>query len=117
MNDQSSGLPHEPPDDDPEGDRRQLAASVQRRLMEQRARLAAARARIKSPSRWLEKVLALIAALIVVLIVTLGFDAFLTSMQKVMRMMDEQEQRQEAERKKNEPIPAYVVPPESPPQE
>jgi hypothetical protein len=117
MNDQSSGLPHEPADDDPEGDRRELAASVQRRLMQQRARLAAERARIKPPSRLIEKVLALIAALIVVLIVTLGFDAFLTSMQKIMRMLDEQEQRQEAERKKNEPIPAYVVPPEQKPKD
>jgi hypothetical protein len=42
------------------------------------------------------------------------FDAFLTSMQKVMRMIDEQEERQqqeEADRKAKEPIPAYVVPP------
>jgi hypothetical protein len=101
----------------PEGDRRRLAASVQRRLMEQRARLAAERARVKPPSRLIEKVLALIAALIVVFIVTLGFDAFLTSMQKVMRMLDDEEQRQEAERKKNEPIPAYVVPPEPAPQD
>ena len=112
MNDQSSGLPHEPDDDEPERDRRELAASVQRRIMQQRARLAAERERVKAPPRRVEKTLALIAALGVVCIVALGFDAFLTSMQKVLRMMDQQEQRQEEERRKKEPIPAYVVPPE-----
>jgi hypothetical protein len=112
MNDQSSGLPHEPADDEPEGDRRERAASVQRRIMQQRARLAAEHERVRPPSRWVEKTLALIAALGVVCIVALGFDAFLTSMQKVLRMMDQQEQRQEEERRKKEPIPAYVVPPE-----
>ena len=112
MNDQSSGVPHDPSDDEPDDTRRELAASVQRRLMQQRARLAAERDRIKPPSRWVEKSLALFAALVVVLVVTLGFDAFLTSMQKIMQMLDEQEQRQEEERRKNQPIPAYVVPPE-----
>lgn len=110
MNDQT-GPRHEPPEDEPEGDRRELAAFVQRRLMAQRARLAAGRDRAERPSRWLPNTLALIAALAVVLIVTLGFDAFLTSMQKVMKMMDEQEQRQEEQRKASEPMPAYVVPP------
>jgi hypothetical protein len=43
------------------------------------------------------------------------FDAFLSSMQRVMHMIDEQaeqEKQQEIERKKKEPIPAYVVPAE-----
>ena len=58
--------------------------------------------------------LALVAAFGLTFGIVYVFDAFLTSMQKVMRMMDEQEERQqqeEAERKKKEPMPAYVVPP------
>lgn len=127
MNDQSRGDLPEQPDDDPDGQRRELAASLQRKLME-RARLAAERDRVKPPSRLLQNVLALLAALLVVFVVVFGFNAFLTSMQKVMRMLDEQEQQQQQEderrqqeverqriekqKQATEPMPAYVVPAE-----
>ena len=117
MNDQSSGIPHEPPDDDPDDARRELAAAAQRRLMEQRARLAAGRDHVESPSRWLQHTFALIAALVVVLIVTFGFDAFLSSLQKLTEMLDRETQRQEEAQKAAEPMPAYVVPPEQVPPE
>ena len=119
MNDQfRSDLP-EQPDDDPDGQRREHAASLQRKLME-RARVAAARDSVKQPSRPLQHALALLAALVVVFVVVFGFNAFLTSMQKVMRMLDEQEQQQqqqerqrkEKQKQATEPMPAYVVPAE-----
>ena len=127
MNDQFRGDLPEQPDDDPDGQRRELAASLQRKLME-RARIAAERDRVKQPSRLLQHALALLAAVLVVFVVVFGFNAFLTSMQKVMRMLDELEQQQqqeeeqrqqESERQRKEkqkqatePMPAYAVPPE-----
>jgi predicted metalloprotease len=127
MNDQYRGDLPEQPDDDPDGQRRELAASLQRKLME-RARIAAERDSVKPPSRLLQHSLALLAALVVVFVVVFGFNAFLTSMQKVMRMLDEQEQQQqqqeeqrqqelerqrkEKQKQATEPMPAYVVPPE-----
>lgn len=68
----------------------------------------------KRPRRLGQHLVALVAAFGLTFGIVYVFDAFLTGMQKVMRMMDEQEERQkqeEAERKKKEPIPAYVVPP------
>ena len=127
MNDQFRGDLPEQPDDDPDGQRRELAASLQRKLME-RARIAAERDSVKRPSRLLQHVLALIAALLVVFVVLFGFNAFLTGMQKVMRMLDEQEQQQQQEEEQRqqqlerqrrekqkqatEPMPVYAVPPE-----
>ena len=127
MNDQFRGDFPEQPDDDPDGQRRELAASLQRKLME-RARVAAERDSVKQPSRRLQHALALLAALLVVFIVVFGFNAFLTSMQNVMRMLDEQEQQQQQEEQQRqqelerqrkekqkqatEPMPAYVVPAE-----
>jgi hypothetical protein len=105
MNDQSSRLPPEQPEDDPDDERRELAASLQRKIME-RNRRAAALDHVKPQTRWLQHAMALVAALVVVLLVTLGFDAFLSSMQRVMHMMDQQEEQQKA----REPMPAYVVP-------
>ncbi len=58
---------------------------------------------------------AVVAALVLTGTIVFVFDAFLGSMQKVMHMIDEQaeqEKQQEAERKKKEPMPAYVVPSE-----
>ena len=81
-----------------------------------RARQAAERDRRKGPRRPLERAVALAAAVTLVLVLGLGFDAFLTSVQKVMRMLDAEEARQQqeqAEKSKpdpSEPIPAYVVP-------
>ena len=109
MNDQSSRVPPEQPDDEPDDERRELAASLQRKIME-RNRRAAALDHVKPEARWVQHALALVAALVVVLVVTLGFDAFLSSMQRVMHMMDLQDEQQKAKA----PMPAYVVP--APPQ-
>ncbi|MDH5228389.1 MAG: hypothetical protein OEW50_13380, partial [Gammaproteobacteria bacterium] len=58
------------------------------------------------------RIVAVIAALVLTGGIIFVFDAFLGSMQKVMHMLDEQEKQQEIERKKKEPMPAYVVPSE-----
>ena len=87
--------------------------SLQRAFMD-RARRAVEREHEKSPRRLGQHVVSLVAAFALTFGIVYVFDAFLTSMQKVMRMMDEQEERQkqeEADRKSKEPIPAYVVPP------
>jgi len=115
MNDQSAGW--SPDSDGDEDDDRPLRSSLERALME-RARRAAERAREKPPRPYLQHALALAAALGLVLLLALGFDAFITSMQRVMRMMDEQEQKQQQEQKARpkpapdpkDPMPAYVVP-------
>lgn len=86
--------------------------SVQRALMEQ-ARRSAELDQRKPPSRTLQHTLALAAALAVVGTLVFGFDAFLSSMQRVMRLLDEDAARQQAEQplpQPDEPIPAYVVP-------
>jgi|OpeIllAssembly_1097287.scaffolds.fasta_scaffold372922_2 cytochrome c-type biogenesis protein CcmH/NrfG len=111
MNDQSAGWS---PDSDDEGDaeERRQRRFVERQLMD-RARRAAEHDHQERPSRLLQHVIALAAALGLVLVITLGFDAFLTSMQKVMRMIDAEEQRQQQEEatpNPEDPMPAYVVP-------
>lgn len=86
--------------------------ALQRALME-RARLSAERDQQKPPRRTLQHALALVAALLVVGTLVFGFDAFLSSMQRVMRLLDEDAARQQAEQPQpqpDEPIPAYVVP-------
>ncbi len=127
MNDQSRS-PFGPDDDDFDDQGPLRRPELERKLME-RARLAAERDSVRPPARILQHALALVAALTVVCLVTLGFNAFLTGMQRVMRMLDEAEQKQlaeqqalEAERKRLEeerlqaippelrPMPAYVVP-------
>ena len=109
MNDQSSGWPPEFDDDE---DEQRRAQSVQRAFMD-RARRAVEHEHSAPPRPVWHRLVALAAALALTFGIVFVFDAFLTSMQKVMRMMDEQEERQkqeEIERKKLEPIPAYVVP-------
>jgi hypothetical protein len=110
MNDQSSGWSPDSGDDDFES--RRLRSSLERTLMD-RARRAAERDRQKGPRRVLQHSIALAAALALVLVIALGFDAFLTGMQKVMRVLDEDAARQrqeQAQPKPEDPIPAYVVP-------
>ena len=113
MNEQGSGGPTAVEDGDRDHDQRKSAPSLQRAFMD-RARRAVEREQEKQPRRLGQHLVALVAAFGLTFGIVFVFDAFLTSMQKVMRMMDEQEERQkqqEAERKKKEPIPAYVVPP------
>jgi hypothetical protein len=111
MNDQSSGWSPDSGDDEHDG--RRLRFSLERTLMD-RARRAAERDRQRGPRRYVQHAIALAAAVALVTAIALGFDAFLTSMQKVMRLLDEdgarQQQEQPAQPKPEEPIPAYVVP-------
>lgn len=83
------------------GDRR---AAVQRLLME-RARSQAGR-ELEQPRDWLRHGLALLAALLLVGVVLMGFDAFLTAMQKFMeaQAVDPAPAAQQAQ-----PIQAYAV--------
>jgi hypothetical protein len=127
MNDQSRS-PIDPDDDGFDDAGPLPRRELERKLME-RARAAAERDSARPPVRILQHALALVAALAVVLVFTLGFDAFLTNMQRVMHMLDEAEQKQLAEQKELEderkrreeerlqaippelrPMPAYVVP-------
>jgi Na+-transporting methylmalonyl-CoA/oxaloacetate decarboxylase gamma subunit len=114
MNDLSPGCPTHAPDGSHDDAKQQSAQpSLQRAFMD-RARRAVEREHEKTPRRLGQHLVALAAAFALTFGIVYVFDAFLTSMQKVMRMMDEQEERQqqeEADRKKKEPIPAYVVPP------
>jgi hypothetical protein len=113
MTEQNSGGSKASEDGDRDGERRNLASPVQRAFMD-RARRSVERDQVKPPRRMGQHLLALVAAFVLTFGIVYVFDAFLTSMQKVMGMIDEQEERQkqeEAERKKKEPIPAYVVPP------
>lgn len=117
MNDVSSGRWSPEPDGDEPDDKKDLARDeVQRRLME-RARLAAERDQQKPPRRLLQHFIAFVAALAVVGTLVFGFDAFLASFQRLMHIMDEEEQRQQTEQaqpRPDEPIPAYVVPADEP---
>ncbi len=110
MRDQGPGRSPEFENGDDEDTRR--AHGVQRAFMD-RARRAVEREQASAPRRVGHRVVAFVAALALTFGIVFVFDAFLSSMQKVMRMMDEQEERQiqeEIERKKKEPMPAYVVP-------
>ena len=112
MNDQSPGWTPEFGGDDADDDKRKTERSLQRAFMD-RARRAVEFEQEKRPRRLGQRLIALVAAFGLTFGIVYAFDAFLTGMQKVMRMMDEQEERQkqeEAERKKKEPMPAYVVP-------
>ena len=112
MNDQSSGWP---PDFEDDEERQRRTQSLQRAFMD-RARRAVEHdeeaPRVRSV--W-QRVVAVIAALVLTGAIVFVFDAFLGSMQRVMHMIDEQaeqQKQQEIERKKKEPMPAYVVPSE-----
>ena len=114
MNDQSAGWSPDSGDDDFDGEGHRLRSRLERTLM-YRARRAAERDRQKGPRRPLQHAIALAAAVVLTLVIGLGFDAFLTSVQKVLRMLDEQEARQKQQQEQvqpdpSEPIPAYVVP-------
>ena len=114
MNDHASGTTPELGDDDPAADKRTSAQSLQRAFMD-RARRAVEHEQEeeKQPRPLGQHLVALVAAFGLTFGIVYVFDAFLSSMQRVMHMMDEQEERQkqeEAERKKKEPMPAYVVP-------
>lgn len=109
MNDQNTGGPTGFENDD--ADQRRVQA-VQRAFMD-RARRAVEHEQAPTPRRVGHRVVAFVVALALTFGIVFAFDAFLSSMQKVMHMLDEQEERQqqeEIERKKKEPIPAYVVP-------
>jgi hypothetical protein len=113
MNDQSSGWSPDFNDDD-DGDGRPLRSDVEKTLMD-RARRAAERDREKGPRRYLQHAVALAVALVVVTIFALGFDAFLTAMQKILRATDGSDARPQATQPAKapdptEPMPAYVVP-------
>ena len=114
MSDHASDTSPEIGDDDPDDDKRTSAQSLQRAFMD-RARRAVEheRAEEKQPRPLGQHLVALVAAFGLTFGIVYVFDAFLSSMQRVMHVMDEQEERQkqeEAERKKKEPMPAYVVP-------
>ena len=117
MNDQSAGWSPDSGDDDYDGEGHRLRSALERTLMD-RARRAAEQDRQKGPRRPLQHAIALAAALLLVLVIGLGFDAFLTSVQKVMRMLDAEEARQKQQQQEQvapdptEPMPAYVVPEE-----
>ena len=118
MNDQSAGWSPDSGDDDDPDDRR-LRSVLERTLMD-RARQAAERDRQKGPRRFVQHAVALAAALVLVVVIMLGFDAFLTSVQKLMDMVEDegdQTRSQPAKPDPAQPIPAYVVPAEEPPPE
>lgn len=111
MNEQAAGASPDPDAID-EGGHRWQRSLLERQLMD-RARRAAERDRQPGPRRTAQHAIALVAALGLVLVVALGFDAFLTSMQKVMRIIDAEEQKQQQEQaapRPDDPIPAYAVP-------
>jgi hypothetical protein len=113
MNDQSSGWSPDFNDDD-DGDDRPLRSDVEKTLMD-RARRAAERDREKGPRRYLQHAVALAVALVVVTIFALGFDAFLTAMQKILRATDGSDAGPQPTLPAKapdpaEPMPAYVVP-------
>ena len=114
MNDLSPGCPPEVQDRSHDDAKQQSGQPTLQRAYMDRARRAVEREHEKSPSRVVQHLVAMSAALALTFGIVYVFNAFLTSMQKVMRMMDEQEdlqKQEEADRKRREPIPAYVVPP------
>ena len=88
MNDQGSGRSPEFDDDDDDDKRR--VQGVQRAFMD-RARRAVEHEQAPTPRRVGHRVVAFVAALALTFTIVFVFDAFLSSMQKVMRMIDEQE--------------------------
>lgn len=80
--------------------------AVERALMD-RAHANATRQVEKPPRRLLQHVIALALALSIVAAVLLGFDRFLTSMQKFMEL-----EVQPTAPAATDPVPAYVVPAE-----
>jgi hypothetical protein len=123
MNDTSSGWSPDFNDDD--DDDRPLRSDIERSLMD-RARRAAERDHQRGPRRYVQHAIAFVAALGIVLLIGLGFDAFLTSMQKLTHMFDEADKQQQQQQQQRQPakpaqpdptspMPAYVVPSEQAP--
>jgi hypothetical protein len=74
------------------------------RAIGERAREFAAGNRSRRPHRYWQQGIALFVALLVVALVFLGFDTFLSSMQKLLEIMA-------ADPAPTGPVPVYVVPP------
>jgi hypothetical protein len=115
MNDQSSGWSPDFNEDD-ERDDGPLRSEVERSLMD-RARRAAERDRERGPRRYVQHAIALVAALCLVAAIAMGFDTFITAMQRIMRMTGDEDKRPVPAQPARppdptEPMPAYVVPPE-----
>jgi hypothetical protein len=109
MNDQSSDWL---PDNEDDDERQRRALSLQRAFMD-RARRAVEHEQAPQPRPVWHRAVAVLVALVITGTVFFAVDRFLGSMQRVMHLMDEQaerEKQQEIERKKKEPMPAYVVP-------
>ena len=97
MNDSSPSCPPAVQDGSHDVAQQQTAQpSLQRAFMD-RARRAVEREHEKSPRRLGQHVVSLVAAFALTFGILYVFDAFLTSMQKVLRMIDEQEARQQQE--------------------
>jgi hypothetical protein len=89
-------------------DRKDDGTALQRAIAE-RAREFAADNRRSRPQRYWQYAISLVAALLVVGLVFLGFDTFLASMQKLLAIMA-------ADPAPTEPMPVFIVPqPPSPP--
>lgn len=73
------------------------------RAMAERAREFGADSRRHRPGRYWQYGVSLLAALLVVALVFLGFDTFLTSMQKLLAIMA-------ADPAPTEPMPVFIVP-------
>lgn len=82
---------------------------VLQRVLMDRARAQAERDKEKPPRRVTPRVIAGVLAVLVVLVVMSGFDAFLTSVQKVLEI-----QATEPVPDPSAPIPAYAVAAEPP---
>lgn len=82
---------------------------VLQRVLMDRARAQAERDKEKPPRRVAPRLIAVVLASFVVTVVMLGFDAFLTSVQKVLEI-----QPAEPVPDPSEPIPAYAVAEEPP---
>lgn len=85
------------------------------RIYMDRARQQAERDRVRLPRRPGQIALSVVLALAAVFVIGYALDAFLSTMQRAMHVMDEQEKAQEAAReaeRRKAPMPAYVVPEE-----
>ncbi len=83
------------------------STALQRAIAERARELAADNRR--RPQRYWQYAISLVAALLVVALVFLGFDTFLASMQKLLAIMA-------ADPAPTEPMPVFIVPqPPSPP--
>jgi hypothetical protein len=82
---------------------------VLQRVLMDRARAQAERDKVKPPKRLAPGVIAAALAVLVVLVVMSGFDAFLTTVQKVLEI-----QATEPVPDPSEPIPAFAVVEEPP---